>query len=76
MSDKCVWRHPDCFAHGLYQHCNVLSDTTFKHRDCPFYKTVEQCDQERIQALQRLYDIGRPDLVVKYEAEKRVMEGM
>ena len=75
MSDKCVWRHPDCFAYGMYQHCKALSETTFKqHKDCPFYKTGEQCDQERVNALNHLFEIGRNDLAVKYEVEQRMME--
>lgn len=45
--------------------CNILEAKT-KHEDCPFFKTVAQARKDREEAVQHLRDIGRYDLIEKY----------
>lgn len=50
---KCIHQHSDCFA-NVEGFCKVLTDTSFGLRDCPFYKSREQCDTELQQIRERL----------------------
>lgn len=43
----------DCFAHKD-GHCVVLTDTTFKEKECPFHKTNDQVKEEKEYCQQRL----------------------
>ena len=60
---KC--RELSCFANRDGS-CDALSDTDFGMRRCPFYKTVEDAISDQLDALQRLVDMGRFDLIEKY----------
>lgn len=44
--DICIHGHYDCFARSRNGVCNALSDTDFGYRDCPFYKTDKQIEEE------------------------------
>lgn len=61
--EKC--RELSCFANenGF---CRALGDTDFGMRRCPFYKTKEDALTDQLDALQRLVDKGRFDLIEKY----------
>ena len=54
-----------CFAnkHGI---CDALCSTDFGMRRCPFFKTEEELAEGQLDALQRLVDRGRFDLIEKY----------
>ena len=40
----------DCFAyHEVGRKCLVLTENVCKTKECPFYKTKEQYDSERIK---------------------------
>ena len=43
---KCK-HHDDCFAY-VKGHCDCLTSTYFRGKDCPFYKTKEQNKEETI----------------------------
>ena len=58
-------RELSCFA-NREGFCDALSDTDFGMRRCPFYKTVEDAISDQLDALQRLVDMGRFDLIEKY----------
>ena len=58
-------RELSCFANRK-GFCDALSDTDFGTRSCPFYKTVEDAVSDQLDALQRLVDMGRFDLIEKY----------
>ena len=58
-------RELSCFA-NREGFCEALSDTDFGMRRCPFYKTVEDAISDQLDALQRLVDMGRFDLIEKY----------
>ena len=60
---KC--RECGCFANkkGI---CEALSDTDFGGRECPFFKTKEDAETERLDALERLVEKKRFDLIEKY----------
>lgn len=46
-----------CFAnHG--GHCIALTSTDFHGRQCPFYKTADQLDEERHRSRERLRRLG------------------
>ena len=63
LLEKC--RELTCFANenGF---CSALGDTDFGMRRCPFYKTKEDALTDQLDALQRLIDKGRFDLIEKY----------
>lgn len=62
---KCNHLNDDCFrASG--SRCALLVQPIDKS-ECPFYKTYEQNKEDCMKAHQRLIDIGRIDLVQKYE---------
>lgn len=63
---KCQYRHSDCFANVCGIHCRILSEQV-SEVDCPFYKTEEQVDNERMEAHERLMSLERYDLIEKYE---------
>jgi len=44
--DICIHGHYECFARSRNGVCNALSDTDFGNRDCPFYKTDKQIEEE------------------------------
>ena len=58
--------HPDCHA-WKGGRCMALTDTDFGTRDCPFYKNKDQNEWEQQDALERLIDQGRLDLIEKYK---------
>lgn len=41
--EKC----PNCFARVDKKFCRILTNTEFLKRKCPFYKTVEQNEEEK-----------------------------
>jgi hypothetical protein len=55
-----------CFQNHLGKECKLLS-SPIKNHECPFYKTQEKVDAERKTAHELLFDIGRIDLIEKYE---------
>lgn len=57
--------HPDCHAWEKGR-CVALADTDFGTRGCPFYKNKEQNEWEQQDALERLLDKNRMDLIEKY----------
>lgn len=54
----------DCFANKCTL-CEILTD--YPRQPCPFYQTDAQVDDGRIAAHNRLFDMGRHDLIYKYE---------
>lgn len=58
--------HPDCHA-WKNGRCIALTDTDFGTRGCPFYKNRDQNEWEQQDALERLIDKGRMDLIEKYK---------
>lgn len=62
---NCVKQHTDCFAHSEGR-CGVLSNTDFKDKDCPFYKTKAQTEEENRKRRERLDAYGLTHLVEKY----------
>ena len=64
-ANKCAHFHTDCF-HALGAHCKLLTQQIDKP-DCPFYKTEEEMIYGRKESHQHLIDIGRNDLINKYE---------
>ena len=64
----CTHNHEDCYAiqSGM---CRLLKDTKFHGRDCPFYATKEQVNENRQMARERLISIGATDLLQKYGGE-------
>lgn len=61
----CMKQKADCFANVSGQ-CRILINADFKERDCPFYKTQEQCTEENQQRIARLEDQGLLHLLEKY----------
>lgn len=61
--EKC--RELTCFANEN-GYCSALGDTDFGMRRCPFFKTKEDALTDQLDALQRLVDKGRFDLIEKY----------
>lgn len=61
----CVSNHPDCFANkdGI---CICLGDTDFHGKDCSFYATAAQVEENRQRSHDRLVAMGAFDLVQKY----------
>lgn len=55
----------DCFANSEGWKCDILEART-KHQECPFFKTVAQARKDREEAVQHLRNIGRYDLIEKY----------
>ena len=39
--------------------CISLTDNKFKNKECPFYKTKEQAEEDNAKRLERLVNIGR-----------------
>ena len=64
-ANKCWHYHNDCFM-AMGSHCKLLTEQ-IEGTDCPFYKTQDEVDDGRLKAHQHLLDIGRKDLVTKYE---------
>lgn len=56
----------NCFGNKCGVRCEILTEHSTE-RECPFFKTQEQVETERKQAHQHLIDIGRRDLIKKYE---------
>ena len=46
----------DCFMYW-YGVCRLLKSTNFRRGRCPFYKTVQQADEDTKKAEKRLYDL-------------------
>lgn len=61
----CPNKHTDCFA-CVEGRCSVLSNTNFEGRDCPFFKTREQCQEENALRKERLRDLGLTHYFDKY----------
>ena len=64
--DKCPFGRIDCFGFGIYGRCIALSNTDFECDQCPFYKTKLERYLGHQNAITRLHEIGRKDLIVKY----------
>ena len=56
----------DCFQNQMGKECRLLS-SQIKGHECPFFKTQEQVDEERKAAHDHLVEIGRRDLIEKFE---------
>lgn len=64
-----------CFAAAPGGKCRVLLVGACQGKDCPFYKTQAQLDQERAQvkvSLQRLSDEDRSWIAEKYYDENKL----
>jgi len=49
----------DCFAYGHRTGCcQVLTDTDFGTRTCPFYKTKTQYENDRLRAAKRVSQLS------------------
>ena len=61
----CMSGHTDCFAYrdGL---CICLCDTDFHGKDCSFYATTAQVEENRKRCRERLAAIGAVELTEKY----------
>lgn len=61
----CVYGKTGCAA---YQDgfCKALSDTRFKDRVCPFYKTKQQKEADIAASRKRLKELGAEGLIEKY----------
>ena len=70
-ADDCRYGKIDCFAFGLYGKCKACVDTNFREGYCPFYKTSFQRRNEHVAAVRHLEEIGRDDLVEKYNNCKK-----
>jgi len=70
MSDRCPFRKPDCFAFGIYGRCNACSNTAFNSTECPFYKTNLERQKGHHEAVKRLEETGRYDLIGRYGEEE------
>ena len=57
----------DCFANKCGAACVILTEGYEKDSECPFYKTVEQYEQDRKDAHDILVEKGRYDLINTYE---------
>lgn len=64
-ANKCYHYHDDCFQ-AMGSHCKLLTEQINK-ADCPFYKTHDDVEKGRKEAHKHLVDIGRLDLIEKYE---------
>lgn len=61
MDITCKFKnHEDCFARGQLDKtkCTALSNCDFGGRDCPFYKSKKQYQQERNEARLREFERG------------------
>ena len=51
MSNKYMDERPRCLRSGCFanygDHCSALADNDFGNRNCPFFKTKQQLDEER-----------------------------
>lgn len=54
----------ECFANKCGVYCEILTE---RPDECSFYKTLDQVEQERFETHKRLKNIGREDLIKKYE---------
>lgn len=61
----CVYRKENCAAYHC-GYCTALSDTRFKDRVCPFYKTKQQKDTDIAACRERLKQLGAYELIKKY----------
>lgn len=59
----------DCFRNNDGQHCELL--TEWPSNPCPFYKTTEQNDSDIMTAHKRLLELGKFNLIRKYEYNKQ-----
>ena len=57
----------DCFA-CVDGRCSILTDNDFGDCGCSFRKTWEQAKSEQRAGLERLVEIGRYELIEKYES--------
>ena len=71
----CAFNHSSCFAcrKGM---CRLLADMDFHGKDCTFYATKQQVNEQRKQARERLVSIGAAELLnyPKYKANKEKEE--
>ena len=56
----------DCFQNKCGVRCQLLKEHSGS-MTCPFYKTYEQVEIERQETHKKLVDMGRYDLIEKYE---------
>ena len=61
--EKCERR--TCFACSGSGHCLALTKT-YRGKPCPFYQTAGEVDEGRANALKRLHEMGRQDLIQNY----------
>lgn len=55
----------DCFQNKCGVYCDLLTERPTE--PCAFYKTDAQVENGRIEAHNRLLEMGRQDLIKKYE---------
>ena len=55
-----------CFQNKCGVYCELLTDYPSK-QPCPFYKTQEQADNDRLVAHKKLASEGKWDLIQMYE---------
>lgn len=65
IKEKPICYKDDCFQNKCGAACELL--TEYPSHPCPFYKTYEQVETDRMKAHKKLIDEGRFDLVRKYE---------
>ena len=63
---KPICNKVDCFRNKCGMYCDLLDDYPSKE-PCPFYKTDAEAENGYIAAHNRLLDMGRLDLIRKYE---------
>ena len=56
----------NCFGNVCGVRCTILTEHSTEQQ-CPFFKTRDQVDKDREDAHKHLLDIGRGDLIHKYE---------
>lgn len=62
---KCREKKTDCFGNNGSNRCMVVCKKV--EGKCPFYQTKEQVEAGRQKAHRRLVDLGRDDLIEKFE---------
>ena len=62
---KVICTNKECFANKCGAICDILVD--YVRQPCPFFKTKQENEEDKMIAHNRLYDMGREDLILKYE---------
>lgn len=66
----------NCFAYytkGTSHFCFALSEILCDYKECPFFKTKEQCEEDEEKVIKRLTSIGIPiDVIKKYYKQNQI----